>query len=190
VHIAAAEWIKPLPCSRGSGICMADKLLLLVMWGYAPYTLRAHATGKQVYPSRRMLAEETGQTLDAVRDQLRRLLAAGWIRIDGEGWALAWVTPFETRLIRGHIYAIEISNGVVKVGRSGEPAARIATHAGHAEDVGLHVTRQWSSAELPDSVSAEAKLLEYMRAQCVISFGRERFNGGFDLAVEFGAGFV
>jgi hypothetical protein len=95
VHIAAAEWIVALACTRGSGICMADKLLLLVMWKRAPYDLRGHATGKQVYPSRRLLAEETGQTLDAVRDQLRRLLAAGWIRVDGDGWALAWVTPFE-----------------------------------------------------------------------------------------------
>lgn len=97
MHIAAAEWIMPLACSRGSAICMADKLLLLAMWRRAPYDLRGPATGKQVYPSRRLLAEETGQTLDAVRDQLRRLLAAGWVRVDGEGWALAWVTPFEVK---------------------------------------------------------------------------------------------
>jgi hypothetical protein len=44
-----------------------------------------------------MLAEETGQTLDAVRDQLRRLLASGWIRVDGDGWALAWMVPFEVQ---------------------------------------------------------------------------------------------
>jgi hypothetical protein len=85
----------PLACSRSAKICVADKMLLLGLWDHAPYELRTHATGNQVFPSRRMLAEETGQTVDAVRDQLRRLAAAGWIRVEGDGWALAWMVPFE-----------------------------------------------------------------------------------------------
>lgn len=84
-NIEAERWIKPLSC-----LDPGAKLTLAALWSFAPFGVSTHASSRDVFPSRRLLAEETGQTLEAVKRQLMRLSSAGWIERDREGWNLRW----------------------------------------------------------------------------------------------------
>lgn len=86
-NLAAIRWIMRLPLDPGA------KLLLAALWSFAPFGVDGHASARDVFPSRRLLAEETGQSLDAVKRQLARLAAAGWIIRQRDGWDLRWREP-------------------------------------------------------------------------------------------------
>jgi hypothetical protein len=92
MNLAAHKWIGPLPCSRG-GLDGSAKLTMLELWSAGTWTLEA---SQRVSTTREQLAAGTGQSLDVIKDHLRRLALLGWIRRTAAGWELAWATPFET----------------------------------------------------------------------------------------------
>jgi hypothetical protein len=89
----ASAWIFRIPARRADPVDCSCKLLLLRMWGCVDYSHQGPASERQCYPSIAWLAEQTGQTPAAVRDQLAKLIAAGWIRRAGRGFELAWMEP-------------------------------------------------------------------------------------------------
>jgi len=58
----------------------------------------------------------------------------------------------------GHLYVIEFSTGMVKVGKSQNPAERIETHRGNASAFGSEIVGCWVS-EAHDNYSANETLL-------------------------------
>jgi hypothetical protein len=63
----------------------------------------------------------------------------------------------------GHIYVIEFSTGVVKVGRTIGPARRLATHARVAQVHGVAVRRSWTSERHHGCRETERKLIDLCR---------------------------
>lgn len=175
-------WLGPLSCKRNDPISAGDKLLLSVMWWRAP--VAEHNAFVQV--SRNELATATGSSVDKAKDQLRRLAEAGWIRRTDGGWLLAWRNPFPPAApMVGHVYAVEFSNGTVKVGRSGDPERRLSEHAAAAGRFGLTITRRWRSGEFAGCDAVERLMLERLRSTWPpMSAGVEYFTGGFEAAVE------
>jgi hypothetical protein len=95
VHIAAAEWIKPLACSRGSGIDAGCKSTLQAAWDHVRWDIAREPIGdERPWASAETLAAETGEKVGTVRDRLRKLTAAGWVRWEKRAWSLAWRVPF------------------------------------------------------------------------------------------------
>jgi len=93
-HVKAQEWIKRLPEGRGQPLDAGSKLLLMELWNRVDWSRESDAPARDCYPSRRRLAEDTGTTVVAVKSRLIRLAAAGWIRREQDGWALAWARPW------------------------------------------------------------------------------------------------
>jgi hypothetical protein len=91
MNLRASLWVMQLECRRGEPDGAA-KILLLALWAFAPW--KGEPGAAVVWPSRRTLAERTGQSEAAVRDQLGRLARLGWIRRTRKGWDLAWEQPF------------------------------------------------------------------------------------------------
>lgn len=178
-NLEAERWIKPLSC-----LDPGAKLTLAALWSFAPFGAEHDAN---VTVTRRMLSEETGQTFDAVKRQIFRLSAAGWIYRVGDGWDLRWRMP-EQNPVRspepGHVYVIEFSDGTVKVGKSVTPSARIASHASTAACFGIITAQVWTSGLL-DCGATERATLEYLRQTFESRNGGEFFVGGFDAAVAF-----
>lgn len=59
----------------------------------------------------------------------------------------------------GHLYVLEFSSGVVKVGRSVQPTERIRDHVAAARRFGVTLGRSWTSDAVVDEVVAEALML-------------------------------
>ena len=98
---APPPWVK-----RAPGLSAAHKFMLMVLWGWGPYTRsgpkepeeldgdRQPAEPVRPYPSREVLAEVTDQPLGTVKNQLRSLARLGWIRREsGSFVTLAWRVP-------------------------------------------------------------------------------------------------
>lgn len=98
-HTGAAAWIRKLPETREAEIDAGCKAVLQRQWDYVDWSIERDVTGRECWPSAETIAEDIGSTLATVRDRLRKLTRAGWIRRDGRGWALAWARPFETRVV-------------------------------------------------------------------------------------------
>ena len=99
-HTRAAEWIRPLSEARGSGLDAGCKAVLQRAWDYVDWAIERDATGRECYPSAKTIADDIGSTLATVRDRIRKLTAAGWMRRDGRGWALSWARPSATQVAR------------------------------------------------------------------------------------------
>ena len=56
-NIKAEQWIKPI-----RDLDPGAKLTLAALWSFAPFGAEHGASSRDVFPSRRLLAEETGQT--------------------------------------------------------------------------------------------------------------------------------
>jgi hypothetical protein len=93
-HVKAREWIKRLPARRGDDLDAGCKEVLQAHWDHVGWDIERAATGRECWPTAETIAEEIGSTVKAVRDRISKLRAAGWMRRDGRGWTLAWVTPF------------------------------------------------------------------------------------------------
>lgn len=96
MNLAAAKWVMPLPCSRG-GLDWGSKATLLALWSEAAWAVEASQVVPAHLVARARLAAATGQTIAAVRDQLAKLSALGWIRRVPCGVELAWMEPTEVR---------------------------------------------------------------------------------------------
>jgi len=75
------------------------------------------------------------------------------------------------------LYVCMASNGVVKVGHSQHPQARITAHAQRIACVGLHVVRQHIQPCAGDAVAAEAALIAKCRAVAQPLASNEWFVG-------------
>lgn len=92
--------------------------------------------------------------------------------------------------MNGFLYVIELSTGVVKVGRSDRPNHRIIAHAHEAAKYGVHVVRQWVSIEHGDCDASERNAISGCQVVGTLRSGREYFEIGFDQAVAIAAAAV
>lgn len=95
-HTKAAEWIRGLDETKGSTIDSGCKMVLQRLWDYVDWSIERDVAGHECWPSAETIAMDIGSTVSAVRDRLRKLTKAGWVRREGRGIALAWMTPFAT----------------------------------------------------------------------------------------------
>ncbi|TAK32303.1 MAG: GIY-YIG nuclease family protein [Myxococcaceae bacterium] len=88
----------------------------------------------------------------------------------------------EAQLAVGHLYVVEFISGVVKVGRSGRPDARIAQHAALARVHGGGIHATWVSREHFASSTTERELIEFCARHGRLVAGREYFEIAFSVA--------
>lgn len=81
--------------------------------------------------------------------------------------------PFDA----GHIYVVEFTSGVVKVGKAGSPKSRVASHAHHARVHGGDVRGSWISERHHGVSVTERDLIAYCKKRGVLAFGKEYFRG-------------
>lgn len=96
-HTKAGMWIMRLPERRGDALDAGCKVVLQAHWNAVDFEVERDATARECYVSAEYVAAEIGSSEAAVVDRRRKLIAAGWIRREGRGWALAWREPFATR---------------------------------------------------------------------------------------------
>ena len=93
-HVLARAWIKRLPERRGDPVDAGAKAVLQELWDRVDWTRTDNSPARDCYPSRRRMAEDLGTSVDVIKKRLVMLAAAGWIRRERDGWALAWGEPF------------------------------------------------------------------------------------------------
>ncbi len=76
----------------------------------------------------------------------------------------------------GHIYVIEFSTGVVKVGKTISPQGRLATHSRAARIHGVDILRSWVSVRHPGCGATERQLIWLCRRRGA-SIEAEYFQG-------------
>lgn len=87
----------------------------------------------------------------------------------------------------GFVYAALFDDGAIKVGRSGDAGARLATHAVSASRRQSALTDSCVSAFLPDCHWAERCLIAFCRKRGKIARGKEMFS---DLSFDEVAAFI
>lgn len=83
---------------------------------------------------------------------------------------------FLARFALGHIYVIEFTSGIVKVGKAKDPKARIAAHTRIAEVHGGGVRSSWVSRRLVSYSAAERDLIDLCSRRGQPVGGREYFR--------------
>ena len=84
-----------------------------------------------------------------------------------------------------HIYVIEFTDGVLKVGQTKNAAQRLSSHRSSAKMRGCDVHRSWFSPPHTGFLDNESSLIDFCRSQWEQEFGREYFTGGdFSLVVK------
>jgi hypothetical protein len=80
-----------------------------------------------------------------------------------------------------HVYMLEMSDGILKLGMTGDPARRLTTLRNAARKRCARVTNSafWKSN---DPWQVEEALLIAARMECVKAWGHEYFYGSFDAA--------
>lgn len=88
---------------------------------------------------------------------------------------------------RGYVYVIELTNHMVKVGKTGHPRRRLAQHRSEGELHGYEISRAWISPEHSGTVASEARLIAYGGAHGACVGPRlEYFKGlDFDAVVRY-----
>lgn len=91
------------------------------------------------------------------------------------------------RSLCGYVYVVELQNGTVKVGRTGNPERRINEHNRNALAQQGAVARSWASSAHRNSPATEQQLIDFCRrtfGEPVV--GREVFaNADFDRTVRY-----
>ncbi|MFD5027058.1 hypothetical protein [Streptomyces sp. NPDC058373] len=88
-----------------------------------------------------------------------------------------------------YVYVIEFSSGIVKVGQSGRPQARVREHEKAAAMHGHTILRRWVSAPHTGCDANEKLLIAFAAERWPASSGREAFTDAhYDEIVEFAAG--
>lgn len=99
----------------------------------------------------------------------------------------AETAEFLARWAPGHVYVIEFSSGVVKVGKAKDPKARLAAHAHLARIHGGALRASWASRELIAYAGAEQELIRLCSKRGRLVAGREYFDIDFGTACLFGS---
>jgi hypothetical protein len=76
-----------------------------------------------------------------------------------------------------HLYAAQFSNGLIKVGRSGNPAARIAGHVDRVAATGLTCEARHIAACVGNSHAAESRLIARCAQEATVKHLKEWFVG-------------
>ena len=76
----------------------------------------------------------------------------------------------------GHVYVLLFMNGVVKVGRTSNPATRIDAHRHNADAHGNPLTNYWVSKKLVNMEEAEHRLIAYCQDRGMCVAGKEWFR--------------
>jgi hypothetical protein len=89
----------------------------------------------------------------------------------------------------GHVYVIQFSTGVVKVGKAVGPTTRLSHHALQAKIHGVSIAASWTSERHSDHSKTERRLIDYCASRGVrIAAGNEYFTGvSFEDARDFAA---
>ena len=183
-HTKAAYWILRLPERRSDLLDAGCKVVLQAHWNCVDPDVERDASGSECWPTAEAIAHAIGSTESAVVDRRRKLIAAGWMRRDGAGWALAWQRPLAVLREIGCVYALEFSSGTVKVGKTKNADRRLAEHEAAAACFGLSILRRWVSVEHEGCDQTERMMIETLRESQTSLNGGEFFDGGFDEAVE------
>lgn len=85
----------------------------------------------------------------------------------------------------GHLYVVEFAPGHIKVGRTAEPAERLAAHARQARAFGAEVRRSWVSKRHAYSPLTERALIKLCTKHGELIAGREYFALSFETARSF-----
>ena len=86
----------------------------------------------------------------------------------------------------GHLYVVEFTSGVIKVGQAVRPQSRLATHAAHARIHGGDIRRTWVSDRHAGYDGTERILIAGCKQVGELAFGREYFRGiEFDWASRY-----
>jgi predicted transcriptional regulator len=170
---SAPAWVFTATDRAGSGLSSSACFVLLFLW-----TSRGSAQTVQ------SIAERLRRTVRPIERQLAALTDAGLVARSCDGvFVLAHPDArFEADARRGFLYAIEFSDGTVKVGRSSDPDSRLSAHRSAAAGFGLSETRRWVSVEIAGVVPLELAVLDRLRV-VVPCRGGEWFSGGWDVAV-------
>lgn len=83
------------------------------------------------------------------------------------------------QLAIGHIYVVEFSSGVVKVGRTAKPETRLANHSLFAQVHGGSITQSWVSGLHYCSADSERELIDFCLRFGPPVVGREYFRVPF-----------
>lgn len=87
----------------------------------------------------------------------------------------------------GYVYVLGFDTGVVKIGSTTNPRARVVAQEGQAEALGVEVTGRWISPGHQDYRQNETSLLARVRETGGVLRRQEYFTGvGFDVVVEHG----
>ena len=92
----------------------------------------------------------------------------------------------------GHVYVLQFSTGVVKVGKAVGPATRLSHHTLQAKVHGVSVAESWTSERHSDHSKTERRLIDYCASRGVrIAAGKEYFTGiSFEDARDFAASLI
>jgi len=85
----------------------------------------------------------------------------------------------EAEIAQGFVYVVEFTSGVIKVGKTADPAQRIANHTHLARVHGGDVRRSWISEEHYFCGRTERELIEYCTRVGELVAGREYFRADF-----------
>lgn len=101
-------------------------------------------------------------------------------------WYTDLIAPERRPRRDDYTYAIEFSDGVVKVGRTIDPAARFKTHHREARRLGVRATRWCLSVGGPNARPDERLLIAFCKERWPLAQGLEYFAGAdYDLISEY-----
>lgn len=156
---------------RARGLSAVAKLAFFAIWQESIQESRRFAAVPYVED----VADAAGIDLeDAVRG-LTELANAGWIRPVGGFFELADTHPFEENSEHGVVYAVEFSDGTVKVGKTQSPNRRLREHASAASRFGIAIVRSWVSIRHSEFCASEKAVLASISAKYPPRSGAEFF---------------
>ena len=86
------------------------------------------------------------------------------------------------KLAPGYLYVVEFAPNRIKVGRTDQPAPRLASHARHAAAFGAEIRRSWVSKRHAVMARTERELIALCTKQGEPISGREYFALSFETA--------
>lgn len=95
---------------------------------------------------------------------------------------LTWLPGAGRKAPEGHVYVVEFSNRIIKVGRTANPRRRIATLGGNAESMGERIVHVWLSEVHCNFEGNERELIAFGQASLGDRIRAEYFVNGASFA--------